>query len=343
VLAAALLPAASSLPDTAALAASRPPKLQYEITTLQRLTVVLSEDHSTPIVHVQLVYHVGRRTSGRAHRLCASVRALMFKVRRTCSRGAHLDARVGRRSEQRYPRRRDGVLGDGAGAVPAVSLWLEADRMATLRIDKDTFANERDVVKEERGCGGQPALRPLNEIIYDRRSPCTLQARDDCSMEDLEAASVETCATSTRPSTCGERHAGHRRRLRDGAGADAGEQLRGRVPKSTGRAARHPAGAAQTKEKRVTLQQPWPLPASSSLSRDKDGNPDSYRCTSPPRSVRRPDVAHLQEARLRKADGGGAFRQRNPSRIRTFLRCRIVQPGTRPRRSPMRSSASSNG
>ena len=39
-----------------ALAASRPPKLQYEITTLPNgLTVVLSEDHSTPIVHVQLV------------------------------------------------------------------------------------------------------------------------------------------------------------------------------------------------------------------------------------------------------------------------------------------------
>ena len=34
-----------------ALAASRPPKLQYEITTLPNgLTVVLSEDHSTPIL-----------------------------------------------------------------------------------------------------------------------------------------------------------------------------------------------------------------------------------------------------------------------------------------------------
>src|SRR5256885_11553783 len=49
-------------------AASRPPKLQYQITTLPNgLTVVLSEDHSTPIVHVQLVYHVGSKNerSGR--------------------------------------------------------------------------------------------------------------------------------------------------------------------------------------------------------------------------------------------------------------------------------------
>src|SRR5947199_10812935 len=43
-------------------AAVRPPKLQYEITTLPNgLTVVLSEDHSTPIVHVQLWYHVGSK------------------------------------------------------------------------------------------------------------------------------------------------------------------------------------------------------------------------------------------------------------------------------------------
>ena len=43
-------------------AATRPPKLQYEITTLPNgLTVVLSEDHSTPIVHVELWYHVGSK------------------------------------------------------------------------------------------------------------------------------------------------------------------------------------------------------------------------------------------------------------------------------------------
>src|SRR5438552_9579230 len=43
-------------------AAVRPPKLQYEITTLPNgLTVVLEEDHSTPIVHLQLWYHVGSK------------------------------------------------------------------------------------------------------------------------------------------------------------------------------------------------------------------------------------------------------------------------------------------
>ena len=65
-----------------ALAASRPPKLQYEITTLPNgLTVVLSEDHSTPIVHVQLVYHVGSKNERRGRTGFAHLfEHLMFKV-----------------------------------------------------------------------------------------------------------------------------------------------------------------------------------------------------------------------------------------------------------------------
>src|SRR3954452_9850145 len=43
-------------------AAVRPPKLEYQIATLPNgLTVVMSEDHSTPIVHAQLWYHVGSK------------------------------------------------------------------------------------------------------------------------------------------------------------------------------------------------------------------------------------------------------------------------------------------
>src|SRR4030095_13565781 len=43
-------------------AAVRPPKLQYTISTLPNgLRVILSEDHSTPIVHVSVWYHVGSK------------------------------------------------------------------------------------------------------------------------------------------------------------------------------------------------------------------------------------------------------------------------------------------
>ena len=42
--------------------AVRPPKLQYKMMTLSNgLRVILSEDHSTPIVHVSVWYHVGSK------------------------------------------------------------------------------------------------------------------------------------------------------------------------------------------------------------------------------------------------------------------------------------------
>src|SRR4029077_12687045 len=72
-------------------AASRPPKFQYQITTLPNgLTVVLSEDHSTPIVHVNLTYHVGSKNekpgrTGFAHLF----EHLMFKGSKNVQPEAH--------------------------------------------------------------------------------------------------------------------------------------------------------------------------------------------------------------------------------------------------------------
>ena len=43
-------------------AAVHPPKLEYQIATLPNgLRVILSEDHSTPIVHLSVWYHVCSR------------------------------------------------------------------------------------------------------------------------------------------------------------------------------------------------------------------------------------------------------------------------------------------
>src|SRR5262245_50344405 len=67
------------------------PKLQYELMTLPNgLTVILSEDHSTPIVHVQLWYHVGSKNervgrTGFAHLF----EHLMFKGSRNVEPEGH--------------------------------------------------------------------------------------------------------------------------------------------------------------------------------------------------------------------------------------------------------------
>src|SRR5262245_25832165 len=62
-------------------AAVRPPKLQYDISTLPNgLTLILSEDHSTPIVHMQVWYHVGSKNEKKGRTGFAHLfEHLMFK------------------------------------------------------------------------------------------------------------------------------------------------------------------------------------------------------------------------------------------------------------------------
>src|SRR5499427_2731912 len=93
VVVAALAVLSTSVPDSSPIvdAAVRPPRLQYQISTLPNgLTVVLSEDHSTPIVHVQLCYHVGSKNeragrTGFAHLF----EHLMFKGSKNVQPEAH--------------------------------------------------------------------------------------------------------------------------------------------------------------------------------------------------------------------------------------------------------------
>ena len=72
-------------------------------------------------------------------------------------------------------------------------LWMEADRMATLRIDDEAFKREREVVKEERRMRveNQPYGR-LSEIIYDNAFTTHPYKHPTIgSMADLEAASID--------------------------------------------------------------------------------------------------------------------------------------------------------
>src|SRR6266496_6814040 len=178
-------------------AAVRPPKLEYQLATLPNgLTVVLEEDHSTPIVHAQLWYHVGSKNekagrTGFAHLF----EHLMFKGSKNVEPEGHTSmiASVGGQSNA-YTQDDVTVFWETVPAqyLPLV-LWLEADRMATLRIDKDTFTNERDVVKEERRMrvDNQPYGR-LNEIIFDQAfTTHPYKHATIGSMSDLEGASVD--------------------------------------------------------------------------------------------------------------------------------------------------------
>jgi zinc protease len=279
---AAAVVAAATVPSSAAV---RPPKLQYEITTLPNgLTLVLEEDHSTPIVHLNLTYHVGSKNekpgrTGFAHLF----EHLMFKGSKNVLPEAHTSfiASVGGQSNA-YTTEDETVFWETVPSqyLPMI-LWLEADRMATLRVDKDTFTNERDVVKEERRMrvDNQP-YGSLNEIIYDQAFTVHPYKHATIgSMEDLEAASIDDVRDFYRtyyvPSNTTLVLVGD---FDSAQALQLVSQYVGRVPKADRDVPRDiPREPTQTKEKRVTLREPWPLPAVVvAYHITYDGNPDSY-------------------------------------------------------------------
>ncbi len=266
-------------------AAVRPPKLQYELITLPNgLTVVLSEDHSTPIVHLQVTYHVGSKNerpgrTGFAHLF----EHMMFKGSKNVAPEEHpsILSAVGGQSNA-YTTDDETVFWE---TVPAqympLTIWLEADRMATLRIDRNNFTQEREVVKEERRMrvDNQPYGR-LNELIYDQAFTTHPYKHSTIgSMADLEAASVadvrDFYQTYYVPENATVVLVG------DFDSATAKQlvaQYFGRVPKSAKPVPREiPQEPPQTAEKRVTLQEPWPLPAVVVAHHiTYDGHKDSY-------------------------------------------------------------------
>ncbi|MBI3492932.1 MAG: insulinase family protein [Acidobacteria bacterium] len=266
-------------------AAVRPPKLQYQITTLLNgLTLVLSEDHSVPIVHLSLAYHVGSKNekpgrTGFAHLF----EHLMFKGSRNVQPEAHTSmiSSVGGQSNA-YTTDDETVFWETVPAqyLPLV-LWLEADRMATLRVDRETFTSEREVVKEERRMrvDNQPYGR-LNEIIYDQAFTVHPYRHATIgSMADLEAASADDVRDFYRtyyvPSNATLVLVGD---FDPTQAVQMVNQYLGRVPKAEKEVPRDiPVEPPQTKEKRVTLREPWPLPAVVvAYHITYDGNPDSY-------------------------------------------------------------------
>src|SRR5688500_2006566 len=72
-------------------AAVRPPKLQYQMMTLPNgLRVILSEDHSTPIVHLSVWYHVGSKNEKKGRTGFAHLfEHMMFKGSKNVEPEAH--------------------------------------------------------------------------------------------------------------------------------------------------------------------------------------------------------------------------------------------------------------
>jgi predicted Zn-dependent peptidase len=117
------------------------------------LQVIYSEDHSTPIVSVDVWYHVGSRNeragrSGFAHLF----EHMMFQGSAHVKKAEHfqLVQRAGGSLNGTTQEDRTNYFETVPSNRLNLALWLEADRMRSLAITQENFENQRQAVKEER-------------------------------------------------------------------------------------------------------------------------------------------------------------------------------------------------
>src|SRR5881397_749633 len=129
-------------------------QISYEVFTLPNgLRVLYSEDHSTPIVSVDVWYNTGSRNerpgrSGFAHLF----EHMMFEGSAHVKKGEHfqLVSRAGGSENGSTAEDRTNYYETLPSNRLNLALWLEADRMRSLAITDSTFHNQREAVKEER-------------------------------------------------------------------------------------------------------------------------------------------------------------------------------------------------
>jgi zinc protease len=324
--------------DPSARASTRPTRLDYTMTTLPNgMQVVFLEDHSTPIVHTEVWYHVGSKNerpgrTGFAHLF----EHMMFKGSKNVEPEGHPSwiSSIGGQSNA-YTTEDATVFWETVPAqyLPLV-LWLEADRLATLRIDEDVFKTEREVVKEERRMriDNQPYGR-LNELIYDQAFTVHPYKHPTIgSMKDLEAASINDVRDFFRtyyvPNNATIVLVGD---FNTKEAQELVTRYLGRVPKSDKPVPRDiPKEPPQTKERRVRIEESWPLPAVVVAHHITfDGDPDSYPLHIASKVLSDGQSSRIQrklvyEKQLALAAFGGGNIIEDPN---LFYAVAIVQPG----------------
>ncbi|GIV19075.1 MAG: peptidase M16 [Armatimonadota bacterium] len=170
----------------------------YSLHTIENgMRVVLSEDHSVPVVAVVVLYDVGARNeppgrTGFAHLF----EHMMFQGSANVQKGEFYT----------YVEDNGGVLNGMTSndftiyfeVMPSnqleLALWLEADRMRSLQVNQENLDNQREVVKEEKRLrvDNQPFSYARGILLYELAYDNFANAHSVIgSMEDLDAATLE--------------------------------------------------------------------------------------------------------------------------------------------------------
>lgn len=147
-------------------AAAQSVKLDYVARTLSNgLQVVVLEDHSCPVVAVQVWYHVGSKNEdpqrqGFAHMF----EHMMFRGTDRLGPKAHMDLlrQIGGDCNAYTSFDQTVYVQKVPSNQLELTLWLEAERMAFLKVDDESFYTERAVVEEERRLG---LNRPYGTVL----------------------------------------------------------------------------------------------------------------------------------------------------------------------------------
>lgn len=172
-------------------------KIEFEEYDLDNgMHVILHEDHSTPIVAVTVLYHVGSKNekvgrTGFAH----FFEHLMFEG----------TTNIDRHQYDKHVERAGGTLNANTSQdrtfyfelLPSnqleVGLWLESERMLHAKVENIGIETQREVVKEEKRqrMDNQPYGSLLFEIFSRAYKEHPYQWIPIGSMEDLDAAQEE--------------------------------------------------------------------------------------------------------------------------------------------------------
>ena len=174
-------------------------RISYDTFSLANgLQVITSEDHSTPVVAVDVWYNTGSRNerigrSGFAHLF----EHMMFQGSAHVKKTEHFQLVERAGGEENGSTQEDRT--NYYDVVPSnrlnLVLWLEADRMRSLAITQENFENQRETVKEERRLrvDNQPYSRAFVDgltLPYDSTA-CFAYAHSTIGdMADLNAAKL---------------------------------------------------------------------------------------------------------------------------------------------------------
>lgn len=173
------------------------PQTPIEQFTLDNgLRVVLSKDPAVPVVSVVVYYDVGSRNekdgrTGFAHLF----EHMMFQGSENVPKAAHFQYVFnagGTMNGTTSTERTNYFETLPANQLP-LALWLESDRMRSLKVTQENLDNQRQAVQEEKRLryDNQPYINAfllINELIF--RNPANAHSTIG-SMEDLDAATID--------------------------------------------------------------------------------------------------------------------------------------------------------